>query len=197
MVVGSRRRRRAWSRLRRLEAVLAAAGYVPGYVGYASALFGRLGTTADLSARPDTNRTIEHLPSHVTPGQRRSPPDVSAGGLLSRLTWGFVELMGLEPTTSCLQSSRGRLRSTWSKYERPGQSVDPVPARTVLWPPVAVLSRSFRGVPGPITGTRRGGRRYLPDAGVPVHLPRVGERVPRPGLPSGDIAIRMQACRTC
>ena len=42
-----------------------------------------------------------------------------------------VELMGLEPTTSCLQSGQGPLHPPWSEHESPGQDVDQVPARTV------------------------------------------------------------------
>ena len=93
----------ATRRWRRCEGAsgIAGAGYVCGYVGpiRTGANLARSNETAWYRAASDG--PMNPLLERVTPGQGRRSHLASRR---NRLTWGFVELMGLEPTTSCLQS---------------------------------------------------------------------------------------------
>ena len=57
-----------------------------------------------------------------------------------------VETMGLEPTTPCLQSSLRSSCRPWSGDDSPGHRHVLVTAGAAPYRPVALLSRSFRGV---------------------------------------------------
>jgi site-specific DNA recombinase len=65
-------------------------------------------------------------------GRKNKNPDHSRGQGSNYAD--LVELMGLEPTTPCLQSTIGRFRDHGRYRVSPGQAPDPLTATTAQWP---------------------------------------------------------------